>query len=94
MDELECDICKRRFKLASFLNSHKKTHAARVKKLVCPLWPLCAIVKNENGLYSKATNLKVHFGKHHKQYELNMAGVETVHVESIYSILHYNSKTS
>lgn len=59
-----------KFRRAALLKSHKETHAAQVKNLICSLWPQCKKVKNANGLSSSAANLRVHYYKHHKGIKL------------------------
>lgn len=84
MDDLiSCDLCDRVFKRTQLLQKHlEAVHSLRLKKLVCPLWPQCQYIKNTNGMYANAANLKIHFEKHHKQYVLDFNQVESKYIPS------------
>lgn len=93
-DSFLCDLCNRDFKRAQLLQKHIETvHSLRLKKLVCPLWPQCQYIKNTNGMYANAANLKVHFEKHHKQYVLDFNQVESKYISSTCLILNFLNKS-
>lgn len=92
MDTFVCDWCNRRFIREQSLTNHRITaHSRRVRKMLCPLWPDCRRIKNANGQYANAANLKVHFDKHHSQEVLDWDEIRTIIVASTYSILLFRN---
>lgn len=71
-NRFQCKVCTKKFKRRFNLTVHKKTqHKSIIKKVKCPLWPICKNIHKSDGFYSTISNLVVHYKKHHPKNKLN-----------------------